>query len=103
MSLLQWQIDLRDNVRTPKDLIRFGIISENDLSVIEQIHHYFPFSFTQHYGRQIDWTNPNDPLKKLVVPSVNEMDESGFLDVGGEAENKQDDGVQMKYFSTALL
>jgi len=103
MALLQWQTELRDSVRSPKDLIRFGIITERELPIIEKIHHYFPFSFTQHYGKQIDWNNPDDPLRKIVVPSINETDASGFLDVGGEAENKQDDGVQMKYPSTALI
>jgi lysine 2,3-aminomutase len=103
MALQQWQTELQDSIRTPQDLVRLGIISEKDLSIIKQIHQDFPFSFTSHYGRQINWADPNDPLKKIVVPSVNEMDMSGFLDVGGEAENRLGDGVQMKYSSTALL
>jgi KamA family protein len=42
-------------------------------------------------------------LLRIVAPSLDEIDTSGSLDVGGEAENTQDEGVQMKYPSTALL
>ena len=103
MALLQWQIELQDSIRTLRELIGLKIINDKDLPIVKQIHSYFPFSITPHYARQIDWTNPDDPLKKLVIPSINEMDVTGFLDVGGEAENRQDNGVQMKYPSTALL
>ena len=103
MAMLQWQVELQNSIRKPSDLVTLGVISKKDLSEIEKIHHSFPFSITPYYAQLINWRDQNDPLMKIVVPSLQEKDIQGYLDVGGEAENTHDDGIQMKYPSTALL
>lgn len=100
---LEWQKELRNNIRNPEELVKLGVIRGEDLEAIRHIHRNFPFSITPHYAKLIDWQDPHDPLLKFVAPSVAELQEEGLLDVGGEAENTQDEGIQMKYPSTVLI
>jgi len=83
----QWQIDLRNSIRKPKDLVQPNVIPEADLPKIEAIHSYFPFSITPYSASLINWQDPQDPLLRIVSPSLEEMDRTGTLDVGGEAED----------------
>jgi KamA family protein len=94
---------MRESIRTPEALVQRGVICEADLPAIRKIHQSFAYSVTPYYARLINWLDPNDPLLRMVVPSLNELDTSGSLDVGGEAENTHDEGLQVKYPSTALL
>src|SRR5258708_23767676 len=100
---MTWQIELSNSIRRPADLVGLKVISEENLSQIEKIHAEFPFSITPYYANLIHWDDPHDPLLRLVVPSLEELDRTGGLDVSGERENTQDDGVQMMYPCTVLL
>ena len=105
-TLAKWQIELKSSIRKPSDLLERGVISGSELAAIEKIHEHFPFSITPYYAGLIDWNNPDDPLLRIVAPSIDEQDRSGSLDVGGEAENTQntgEEGTQMKYPSTVLM
>lgn len=104
MTIAKWQSELQENINTPESLVKLGIINKNNLLAIKQIHHNFPFSITAYYARLINWEDPDDPLLKVVVPSLKEINTEGFLDIGGEFKNLQEDsGIQMKYPSTALI
>jgi len=105
-ELSKWQVELKNSIRKPADLLARGMIRESELAAIEKIHEYFPFSITPYYAGLINWDNPNDPLLRIVAPSIDEQDRSGSLDVSGEAENTQntgEEGTQMKYPSTVLM
>jgi KamA family protein len=51
----------------------------------------------------IDWDNPNDPVKKMAIPSSMELNLEGSYDTSGETENTKLPGLQHKYEETALL
>lgn len=103
MTTSTWQSQLKNSIRQVSELVDLGIIAEVDAPHIESITSWFPFAVTPYYAKLINWQDPNDPLKKIVAPSLEELNRAGSLDVGGEAENTQDEGIQMKYPSTALL
>jgi lysine 2,3-aminomutase len=98
-----WQIELRKSIRHPEELVALGAIAEDNLPQVQEIHKNFPFSVTPYYANLIRWDDPHDPLLRLVVPSLEELDRTGGLDVSGEKENTEDDGVQMMYPCTVLL
>jgi len=64
-------------------------------------HH--PMSVTRYYLSLIDPVDPNDPLRKIVIPSVAERSMFGSMDTSGERENTKAVGLQHKYGQTALI
>jgi KamA family protein len=51
----------------------------------------------------IDWNDPADPIRKMAVPSRQELNPEGVYDTSGEAENTKMPGLQHKYAETALI
>ncbi len=62
-----------------------------------------PMFIPDYYASLINWKDPNDPIKQIVFPSVDELDVSGSYDTSGEKENTILTGLQHKYRETALL
>jgi lysine 2,3-aminomutase len=58
---------------------------------------------TPYYFSLIDWSNPDDPIRKMVIPSLNELNLEGSYDTSGELENTKLRGLQHKYSETALI
>ncbi len=49
-------------------------LSKNELEAIRGFESVFPFRITSEYASLIDWSNQNDPLRKQVVPTLDEFD-----------------------------
>ena len=58
---------------------------------------------TPYYLSLIDWSNPDDPIRKMAIPSLGELNLQGSYDTSGEAENTKLQGLQHKYSETALI
>jgi KamA family protein len=56
-----------------------------------------------YYAKLINWDNPKDPLRRLVVPDEGELAAWGTLDACDEASYTPVRGCQHKYTDTALL
>ena len=67
---------------------------------VAQIH---PMRISPYYFSLINWNDPADPIKKMAVPSLEELNTDGFYDTSGEAENTKMPGLQHKYAETALI
>jgi KamA family protein len=63
----------------------------------------YAFRLNDYYLNLIDWSDPNDPVRQLVIPRGEELDDYGALDASDEAANTVARGVQHKYADTALL
>lgn len=70
---------------------------------LEPIQRKFPFRVSSYYLRLIDWNNPNDPLRNIVIPDVSELNDSGPVDVNDELLFSPIRGIQHKFSSTCLL
>jgi len=79
-----------------------GLSSEEteQLKKVTQIH---PMRVSPYYLSLIDWDDPNDPIRRMAVPSREELNLDGFYDTSGEAENTKMPGLQHKYKETALI
>ena len=76
------------------------IDEEEKLKQVIQIH---PMRISPYYLGLINWDDPNDPIRKIAVPSFEELNLEGFYDTSGEAENTKMPGLQHKYSETALI
>lgn len=98
-----WQEELKHNITTVEELGRHLTLTEQEKTELEEIVKIFPLSVSRYYFNLIDRQNPNDPIRKLCIPSHHEFDQSGMLDTSGEARNTKINGLQHKYGPTALM
>ncbi len=63
----------------------------------------FVFRTNDYYQGLINWDDPNDPIRKLVIPDAAELHEWGELDASHEEFYTKVPGLEHKYTDTALL
>ncbi len=63
----------------------------------------FIFRSNSYYQNLIDWSDEKDPIKRLIIPDIQELDEWGDLDASKEQKYMVVPGLQHKYSDTALL
>lgn len=85
------------------DLSRVSGIPEEDRRRLEAVTDQYAFLVNDYYLGLIDWDDPDDPIRQLVIPKVEEMQEWGALDASSESAVTVARGVQHKYATTALL
>jgi len=63
----------------------------------------YVFRANDYYLDLIDWDDPNDPIRQLIIPREEELTEWGKLDASNEESVTVARGVQHKYVDTVLL
>ena len=100
---MDWENEIKTSIRTPNDLSEHIAMSADEQSLMAEILEKYPLSVTPYYLSLIDFSDPNDPIRKMAIPSLAETDLSGSLDTSGEAGNTVMAGLQHKYKETALM
>ncbi len=85
------------------DIDRVTQLSEEERKKLKPITDKFVFRVNDYYLNLIDWDDPNDPIRKLVIPNENELSDYGRWDASDEDTNYVVPGCQHKYKTTALL
>jgi len=78
-------------------------LTEDERESYKKVTDKFVFRINDYYLQLIDWKNPHDPIRKLIIPSSNELLEYGRWDASDEDTNYVVKGCQHKYRTTALL
>jgi len=78
-------------------------LSEQERARLHPITDEYVFRLNDYYKQLINWNDPDDPIRKLVIPGLAELSEYGKLDASDEHTNYAVPGCQHKYESTALL
>lgn len=78
-------------------------LPQDDKEKLKPVTDNFVFRGNDYYLNLIDWNNPDDPIRKIIIPSESELDEYGQWDASDEAANYVVPGCQHKYKTTALL
>ena len=63
----------------------------------------YVFRANDYYLGLIDWDDPQDPIRQLIIPREEELSEWGTLDASNEESITVAQGVQHKYTDTVLL
>ncbi|MEX1029641.1 MAG: KamA family radical SAM protein [Paenibacillaceae bacterium] len=85
------------------DINRIESIPLEERIVLNEITEKFTFRINTYYMNLIDWNDPEDPIRKIVIPNSGELKEFGEWDASNEASNYTVPGCQHKYKTTALL
>nr|WP_200889551.1 KamA family radical SAM protein [Cohnella kolymensis] len=78
-------------------------LTADEKASLKHVTEKFVFRLNDYYLKLIDWSDPNDPIRRLVIPNVNELREYGRWDASDEDTNYVVKGCQHKYGTTALL
>ncbi|WAH36325.1 KamA family radical SAM protein [Alicyclobacillus dauci] len=78
-------------------------LTDDERETLKHVADKFVFRVNDYYLNLIDWSNPDDPIRKLVIPNSSELQEYGRWDASDEDTNYVVKGCQHKYKTTALL
>lgn len=78
-------------------------LSDDDKAALEKVTQQYAFRCNEYYLSLIDWADPDDPIRRIVVPHVRELDEWGRLDPSDEKTFTVMPGLEHKYPSTVLF
>lgn len=70
---------------------------------LREVTQRYVFRANDYYLGLIDWNDPNDPIRQLIIPRLEELHDWGRLDASDEAAVSVAPGVQHKYPHTVLL
>lgn len=95
--------ELEKNISTLKQLKEHVAITLQEETLLEQVIQTHPMRVSPYYLSLINWNDPHDPIRKMALPSIEELNLEGVYDTSGEAENTKMPGLQHKYNETALI
>ncbi len=72
-----WIADLKGGASSISDLVEKGYLTEDDAAALSTVTRQFKFRVGRYYLSLVDWDDPNCPIRKQAIPSVNEVDYSG--------------------------
>jgi KamA family protein len=78
-------------------------LSEQEKQRLRPVGKKFVFRSNEYYQSLINWEDPNDPIRRLIIPLEEELDEWGRLDASYEELYTKVPGLEHKYRDTALL
>lgn len=78
-------------------------LDEQQRSQLQPVAEKFAFRTNDYYQSLINWDDPSDPIRRIVMPDVQEMEEFGAWDASEEASYTVVHGLEHKYRDAALL
>ena len=90
-------------IRYVTKIERLEQLSERERAELKEVTDRFPFRSNDYYLSLIDWDDPDDPIRRIIIPHIQELDEWGRLDPSDEETYTIIPGLEHKYNSTVLL
>lgn len=90
-------------VRYIRRLDHIPQLSPAERAQLRPVAERYVFRANDYYLNLIDWNDPDDPIRQLIVPRPEELHDWGRLDASNEAAVTVAPGVQHKYAHTVLL
>ena len=100
---LKWETRLSQNIHTLEDLKKHLPINPKEHELLQTVIETHPMSISQYYLSLINPNDPKDPIRRMIVPSIQELNPAGRYDTSGEKLNTKTVGLQHKYAQTALI
>ncbi|QWB99473.1 KamA family radical SAM protein [Mycoplasmatota bacterium] len=86
-----------------EDTENYDQLIDEEIVKIKEVLQRHPMRIPQYYYQLIDWDNEDDPIKKMAIPQIAELNVEGDYDTSGEASNTKLPGLQHKYQRTVLV
>ncbi len=100
---MSWKKELEKNITEAEHLLPYVPLNREEMGKMRQLLQQFPMSITPYYMSLIDFEDPDDPIRKMAIPSLEEEDLSGSFDTSGEGQSTVIEGIQHKYTQTLMV
>ena len=105
---IDWQRELKNNVNSIEKLKEYIDITEDREKTLRRVVNNHPMNIPRYYLSLIDVKKENDPIRKLALPSEDELIVSGAMgettkDPYGDDKHNKGNGVLHKYPYSALI
>ena len=90
----------------PKYITRLDKIkelSEKERGNLHEVCEKFAFRTNEYYLSLVDWNDPGDPIRRIIIPDRAELGMWGQLDASNEKLYTKVPGLEHKYEHTAIL
>ena len=78
-------------------------LNEQQRAELKEVADKFVFRVNDYYMSLIDWDDPEDPIRRIVIPNVRELEQWGQLDPSNEKKITIMPGLEHKYNSVAVF
>lgn len=78
-------------------------LPEEQKKQLQPVAEKFAFRTNEYYQSLINWDDPHDPIRRIVMPDIQELQEFGEMDASDESSYTVLRGLEHKYADTALL
>jgi KamA family protein len=105
---VDWQRELKNNVNSIDSLKNYVELTSNEEKVLRDVVDKHPMNIPRYYLSLIDPSDPNDPIRKLALPSEDELVVAGAMgettkDPYGDDKHNKGNGILHKYPYSALV
>jgi len=90
-------------IRYITNLDQLEHLTEAERATLREVTEKFAFRVNDYYLSLINWDDPNDPIRNIVIPNVGELDQWGKLDPSDEKAYTVMNGLEHKYRSVAVF
>ena len=103
-----WQTELKHNVTSADELDSYLPLTAEERRNLDEVSARHPMNIPRYYLELIDPRDPDDPIRKLAVPSTEELVVAGSMgettgDPYGDDKHDKGNGILHKYPYTALV
>jgi len=97
------EVSSRKRVKYVRRLDDVDGLSTTEQQNLKPVAQKYVFRANEYYLKLIDWDDPEDPIRQLIIPRDEELVDWGKLDASNEQAVTVARGVQHKYIDTVLL
>lgn len=90
-------------INSIEEFKEFYPLSSNQSQKLKNVVKKYPMKISEYYLSLMDWEDPEDPIRKMVFPSEEELSYKEIDTITHEHENTKMHGLQHKYSQTALI
>ncbi len=105
---LAWNSELANNVNSLEKLKQYIYLTVEEENSMQKVLDNHPMNIPRYYLSLINPDNPQDPIRKLAIPSVDELVMAGQMgettgDPYGDDKHNKGNGILHKYPYSALI
>lgn len=103
-----WQQELQRNITSVDELAGLLPMNQDEIHSLKSVEAHHPMNITRYYLSLIDKNYPQDPIRKMAVPSEEELVIVGDMgattgDPYGDDKHNKGNGILHKYPYSALI
>jgi KamA family protein len=105
---VDWQSELKQNINSIDSLKHYIDLSEDEEEMLREVVGQHPMNIPRYYLSLLNEYDTNDPIRKLALPSEDELIVAGSMgettkDPYGDDKHNKGNGVLHKYPYSALI